>query len=206
MEQSFSMLLSLSLISFQKNQSVLPMIKHFGFLVMLFCLVSQAHAQKLHAGEVSFLMNGEKITLPLKGAELSKSNLIQISMRGEQKGDTLLLFNLNFSVKKLATGSEMFINPSLFFTLMSSQSKSGKSVQITAARDGKGLSILEKKGDKSDNQNLIAVSQKAEIKKVELKEGVLTITGEFSADYESPKEAPLVKKFTISEGKFTLVL
>lgn len=182
------------------------MIKHFGFLVMLFCLVSQAHAQKLHAGEVSFIMNGEKVTLPLKGAELTKSNLIQISMRGEQKGDTLLLFNLNFSVKKLATGSEMFVNPSLFFTLMSSQSKTGKSVQVTAARDGKGLSILEKKGDKSENQSLIAVRQQAEIKKVELKEGVLTITGEFSAEFESPKDVPMVKKFSLSEGKFTLVL
>ncbi len=173
-----------------------------SIFLVLFLLPLQA--QRMQAGEVSFLLNGEKIHLTLKSAELTKSNLIAVNMRGEYNGDTMVLFNMGFALKKLATGTEVVSIPSFHFTLMQNYKAAKRMTQTIASRDGKSLNIVEKKGDKSENINFNMLSHSVEIKKVELKDGILTLVGEFKADYETPKEAPMQKKHTISDGKFSI--
>jgi hypothetical protein len=179
------------------------MLKYSLLLIAFFSLYLIAPAQRINAGEVSFMLNGEKITLGLRGADLSKTNLTQVMLRGEQKGDTMMVLSLNFSLKKLAIGKEVIADPSFYFTLMQNYQKDNRSIQYSASKDGKNLNIVEKKDGKAENITLKKVSQSVEIKKVELKDGVLTLAGDFSIEYESPQDAPMVRKISITGGKFS---
>lgn len=175
-------------------------------LLLIFCTLFSysTHAQRIKAGEMSFLLNGEKISLNLSAAELNKTNLVQVKMRGEKNGDTLIIVNFGFILKKLAISPDMIAEPSFEFTLMKDIRKAGRATQLNANRDGKTLTWVEKKGDKSENYTLNTVKQNVLIKKIELKEGNLYLNGEFSAEYESPASAPMIQKISITAGKFAI--
>lgn len=177
--------------------------KKILLLLSFLSFFSLAQAQRIQAGEISFMLNGEKFSMNLRGADLSKTNLTQVTLRGEQKGDTMLVMTMNFALKKLAIGKEVVADPSFNFTFMQMYQKANRSTQYSASKDGKMLNIVEKKDGKSENLNLNKVSYSVEIKKAELKEGILTLNGDFSAEYESPKDAPMARKISITGGKFS---
>jgi len=174
--------------------------------LFFFCFVSGVQAQKIRAGEMSFEFNGEKIILNLSAVDLNKTNLIKCKLRGEKTGDTLIMGNLSFALKKLVVSPDVVAEPSFEFTMMHDLRKQGRSFQFTTAPDGKQATWIEKKQDKAESFTLNTVKQKVNIRKIEFKEGIMTISGDFTAEYESPSSAPMVRKVQITNGKFTLIL
>jgi len=169
-------------------------------LCLLFSL--QVHAQRIQAGDMSFEFNGQKVQLNLSAADLGKTNLITCKLRGEKTGDTLVMGTLGFAMKKLSAGADVVAVPSFEMAIMHALNKQNKSFQFSTSPDGKTATMIEKNKDQSESHTYKTVNQTVVIKKVELKDGVLQLSGTFSAEYESPQGAPVMRKINISNGRF----
>jgi hypothetical protein len=177
-------------------------------LLILSCLFFsvEVFAQRIQAGNMSFEFNGQKMHLNLSAADLNKTNLISCKLRGEKTGDTLIMGTLGFAMKKLAAGADVVAMPSFEMALMHSFVKQNKSYQFSTSPDGKTATLIEKNRDQTDSHAYGTVNQTVSIKKVELKEGILHISGTFTAEYESPKGSPMMRKINITNGSFQIAL
>jgi len=174
--------------------------KYLAVILILFCSIT--NAQENNKGQISLMLNGEKIELPINVVSLRKENKVFISIRAERNTETVQqLFSLEWEFKKLSTDDKDLSMYDAFLLNVVNNSESKKEeLRFRMNKNANDGELFVKKGNKT--WNLFSFAMKFNIESVSFENSSINIKGNLGFKARDGKE-PVSE---IKDCKFEIVI
>ena len=183
--------------------------------MLFFLIVPYIFAQENTNGNISLVFNNENIDLPIKSVTLSKKTGIVLRIRAENEDpNTEQFISFKFGLKELSSkpNAESLDGTKIIIKTRDKKTDSGKELSIWFDKDQskhrKNKLETIHYGTYNNGERIsweiTSVSLKIDITKVQLKDGVMHIKGEFNGEFKS-KAAPPGQIAKIENGEFNII-
>jgi hypothetical protein len=179
--------------------------KHLIIIVILFSSIILA--QTNNKGNISLLLNGEKIELPINYVSLRKENNIIISARAELNNENIQqLISFEWELKALSTeDKDINVYDNFLINVVNNRQDMKEELRFRMNNDAKDGDLFVRKGDKS--WELFSFSMRFNIENVSFENSAITIKGSLNLKARDGKsKTPLEPISEIKDCKFEIVI
>lgn len=184
-----------------------------SFAILFLTISLPGYAQQSDKGEITFLFNDEKISLPIKSINLQKDHTIHLHIIAEQSdSESHRSFRLNLVLQELSIDQRSIdtgrCNISFQATI---QRPSGEhSISLEVAADQSRYSEVDRTdADRNRNESwdMLTNSMSIKVKNILFDGKKLKLVGEFSSQHSiSHKDAKSEKTIAIRGGRFEVII